>query len=96
VGRVRPGELDRSNRPDDQAEGRHLVRVDPVTGRDLAHIHFGKTLAHAATAPDGSIWMPDKEQNLVYRIDPERAAVIDSFGAGPGPSLRSGRTARCG
>jgi streptogramin lyase len=47
-------------------------------------MHFGKTLAQAATAPDGSIWMPDKEQNLVYRIDPKRAAVIDSFGAGPG------------
>jgi streptogramin lyase len=67
-----------------QADGRHLVRVDPVTGRDLAHMHFGKTLAQAATAPDGSIWMPDKEQKLVYRIDPKRPAVIDSFGAGPG------------
>lgn len=67
-----------------QADGRHLVRVDPVTGRDLAHMHFGKTLAQAATAPDGSIWMPDKEQNVVYRIDPKRATVMDSFGAGPG------------
>jgi YVTN family beta-propeller protein len=67
-----------------QADGRHLVRVDPETGRDLAHMHFGKTLAEAATAPDGSIWMPDKEENVVYRIDPRRSAVIDSFGAGRG------------
>jgi streptogramin lyase len=67
-----------------QADGRHLVRVDPETGRDLAHMQFGKTLAEAATAPDGSIWMPDKEQNVVYRIDPRRPAVIDSFGAGRG------------
>jgi streptogramin lyase len=67
-----------------QADGRHLVRVDPRTGRDLAHMHFGKTLAEAATAPDGSIWMPDKEQNVVYRVDPRRPAVIDSFGAGRG------------
>jgi streptogramin lyase len=47
-------------------------------------MHFGKTLATAATAPGGSIWMPDKEENVVYRIDPQRAAVIDSFAAGPG------------
>jgi virginiamycin B lyase len=67
-----------------QADGKHLVRVDPRTGRDLAHLHFGKTLAEAATAPDGSIWMPDKEQNVVYRIDPKRPAVINSFGAGRG------------
>jgi streptogramin lyase len=47
-------------------------------------MHFGKTLAEAATAPDGSIWMPDKEENVVYRIDPRRSAVIDRFGAGRG------------
>ena len=28
--------------------------------------------------------MPDKEQSLVYRIDPNRPAVVESFGAGPG------------
>jgi streptogramin lyase len=28
--------------------------------------------------------MPDKEQSVVYRIDPKRARVLDSFPAGPG------------
>ena len=67
-----------------QAEGGRLVHVDPRTGRDLAHLRFGRTLAQGAQAPDGSIWMPDKEQSLVYRIDPKRPAVVESFGAGPG------------
>ena len=35
-------------------------------------------------APDGTIWVPDKEQNLVYRVDPSRRRVVDSFPAGPG------------
>ena len=65
-----------------QADGRHLVRVDPVTGASRAHAFRKDT--PAARGSDGSIWMPDKEQNIVYRIDPRRAAVIDSFGGGPG------------
>ena len=28
--------------------------------------------------------LPDKEQSVVYRIDPERERVLDSFPAGPG------------
>jgi streptogramin lyase len=74
-----------------QAEGGHLVHVDPTNGRDLAHLQFGKTLAQGATAPDGSIWMPDKEQSLVFRINPKGPAVTGSFGAGPGAyiSLRA-------
>jgi hypothetical protein len=34
-----------------------------------------------------SIWIANDggtQQSLVYRIDPKRPAVIDSFGAGPG------------
>jgi streptogramin lyase len=70
-----------------QAEGGQVVQVNPVTRRDVAHMHFGRTLAQGAAAPDGSIWMPDKEESLVYRIDPERAAVTGSFAAGPGAYL---------
>ena len=50
---------------------------------DLAGLD-GRTLAQGAAAPDETIWIPEKEQNLVYRIDPAKQRVIDSFPAGPG------------
>jgi streptogramin lyase len=48
-----------------------IARIDPATG-SVERFEVGER------APG------DKEQNLVYRIDPKRPAVIDSFGAGPG------------
>lgn len=59
----------------------------PGTGAVLAHLHVGRTLAQGAEAPDETIWFPDKEQSLVYRIDPVRRRVVDSFPAGPGAYL---------
>ena len=55
--------------------------------RCCAHLHVGRTLAQGAEAPDGTIWFPDKEQSVVYRIDPVRQVVVDSFPAGPGAYL---------
>jgi len=48
---------------------------------------FGRTLAQGSLAPDGTIWIPDKEQSLVYRVDAAAAKVVDSFAAGPGAFL---------
>jgi len=67
-----------------QANTGDLLHFDPVTRRVLAHLEVGRTLATGAVAPDGTIWIPDKEQNLVYRVDRARQRVIDSFPAGPG------------
>jgi YVTN family beta-propeller protein len=67
-----------------QANTGDLVRFDPAARRVLAHLEVGRTLATGAVAPDGTIWVPDKEQNIVYRVDPGRQRVIDSFPAGPG------------
>jgi YVTN family beta-propeller protein len=67
-----------------QANTGDLVQFDPVARRVLAHLEVGRTLAQGAVAPDGTIWVPDKEQNLVYRVDPSRRRVVDSFPAGPG------------
>jgi len=61
-----------------------LVRVDPTSRRVLAKLSFGRTLAQGAVAADGMLWIPDKEQNVVYRVDPKRGRVVDSFPAGPG------------
>jgi streptogramin lyase len=67
-----------------QAGTGDLLHFDPVTRRVLAHLEVGRTLAQGATARDGTIWIPDKEQNLVYRVDPAKQRVIDSFPAGRG------------
>jgi streptogramin lyase len=67
-----------------QANTGDLLHFDPVATRVLAHLEVGRTLAQGAVAPDGTIWVPDKEQNIVYRVDPTRQRVVDSFPAGPG------------
>ena len=67
-----------------QAGDHTLVRLDPSSRAVTAKLSFGSTLAGGALAPDGMIWMPDKEQNVVYRVDPEKAVVVDSFPAGAG------------
>jgi YVTN family beta-propeller protein len=67
-----------------QANTGDLVHVDPKTRRVRAHLEVGRTLAEGATAPEGTIWIPDKEQNVVFRVDPVQERVIDSFPGGPG------------
>jgi streptogramin lyase len=67
-----------------QANDGDLLHIDPATQRVLARMRVGRTLAQGATGRDGTIWMPDKEQSVVYRIDPKRERVLDSFPAGPG------------
>jgi streptogramin lyase len=61
-----------------------LVGLDPATRTVVGRLSFGRTLAQGATAADGTLWMPDKEQSRVYRIDPKAGRVLDSFAAGPG------------
>ena len=67
-----------------QAADNVLVRLDPATRKVRARLSFGRTLAQGALAADGTIWVPDKESNVVHRVDPKTAAVVDSFPAGPG------------
>jgi streptogramin lyase len=67
-----------------QANDNVLVRVDPSSRQVLGKLTFGRTLAQGALAPDGTLWIPDKEQNLVYRVDPKLGRVLDSFQAGAG------------
>lgn len=67
-----------------QANEGDVLHFDPVTRRVLARLQVGRTLVLGAAAPDGTIWMPDKEQSVVYRIDPAKERVVDSFAAGPG------------
>jgi streptogramin lyase len=70
-----------------QAADSDLLEVDPGTGAVLKRLHVGRTLGHCALAPDGTLWVPDKETSVVYRVDPVRGRVLDSFPAGPGAYL---------
>lgn len=67
-----------------QAADDRLIRVDPGTRHVTARLSVGRTLAQGSLAPDGTIWMPDKEASRVYRVDPAKARVVDSFEAAPG------------
>jgi streptogramin lyase len=67
-----------------KAEDNLLVRVDASTRRVVTRLAFGRTLGKGAAAADGTLWVPDKEQSVVYRVDPAGARVEDSFAAGPG------------
>jgi streptogramin lyase len=61
-----------------------LVRLDPRTRKVRARLSFGGTLAHGALAPDGTIWLPDKELNVIHRVDPKTSTVVDHFAGGSG------------
>ena len=65
-------------------DGDAIVRLDPATGTVLGTTHIGRTLVQPASAPDGTIWVPDKEIDTIFRIDPTTGRVIDSFAAGDG------------
>lgn len=61
-----------------------VLRLDPRTGRVLSRLRIGETLAHAALAPDGLVWVTDKQHSVVHRVDVSGRSVVDSFPAGPG------------
>jgi streptogramin lyase len=61
-----------------------VLRLVPGTGALLARVPLGETLAEAAAATDSTIWVTDKQNSVVHRIEPTRGAALDSFPAGPG------------
>ncbi len=67
-----------------QAADNVLVHLDPSSRRVVAKLSVGRTLAQGALAADGTFWIPDKEQSVVYRVDPRTGRVVDSFAAGAG------------
>jgi len=68
-----------------QAADNVLVHVE--RGKVADRLTFGRTLAQGALAPDGTMWVPDKEESVVYRVDPATARVLGSLPAGPGAFL---------
>ncbi|MBA2741286.1 MAG: hypothetical protein H0U46_04670 [Actinobacteria bacterium] len=61
-----------------------VLRIDAESGNVLDRLRLGGTPAEAAGAPDGLVWVTDKERSLVHRVDPARVELVDSFAAGAG------------
>jgi streptogramin lyase len=61
-----------------------VSRVDPQAGEVLSRLQLGGTPADIIAAPDGLVWVTDKERSLVIRVDPQGKKVVDTFPAGPG------------
>jgi virginiamycin B lyase len=62
----------------------YAVRVDPTTRRVAAAVPVPGTPAGIAAAPDGTIWVAEKERNTITRIDPATNRVLDVSAAGRG------------
>jgi streptogramin lyase len=65
-------------------DGDTLVRLDPADGLVTRVVHVGRTLVQPALAPDGTLWVPDKEIDRIFRVDAQTGRVVDSFPAGNG------------
>jgi len=66
------------------ADGNALVHLDSRTNRVLGTTRFGRTLGRPIVAGDGTIWVPDKEIDRVFRVDPASGKPVDSFAGGDG------------
>jgi len=62
----------------------YALRIDPATGGTIATFRIPGTPAQPAAAPDGTIWVAEKERNTVTRIDPKTNTILDVSGAGHG------------
>ncbi len=62
----------------------YAVRVDPTTDRVTATFPIPGTPAEVAAAPDGTIWVAEKERNTLTRIDPTKNRIVDVTPAGRG------------
>jgi streptogramin lyase len=71
-----------------------IVRVDARSGRLLSALPLDGTFADAAAAPDGTVWVTDKEHSVVLRFTPDGRHELDRFRAGPGAFAiaRAGRS----
>jgi DNA-binding beta-propeller fold protein YncE len=65
-------------------DGDLLALLDARDGRVLRVRHVGRTLVQPALGPDGTLWVPDKELDMIFRVDPATGALVGSFPAGDG------------
>ena len=54
------------------ADDNALVHLDPKSERVLGTVRVGRTLGHPSAAANGTVWVPDKEIDRVFLVDPRR------------------------
>ena len=59
-------------------------RRSPARDGVLSRLLIDETLAYSAEAPDGLVWVTDKQHSVVHRVTTDGRSVVDSFPAGPG------------
>jgi streptogramin lyase len=62
----------------------YALRVSPTSGTVVASFRIPGTPAQPAVAPNGLIWVAEKERNTVTRLDPATDAIVDVSPAGRG------------
>jgi streptogramin lyase len=62
----------------------YVVRVDAGTKRVVAAFRIPGTPAGIARAPDGIVWVAEKEHDTITRVDPISNKIIDVTAAGNG------------
>jgi YVTN family beta-propeller protein len=67
-----------------QTDDNLLVHLDPTTRKVVGSQRLGRTLGQPSAAADGTIWVPDKELDVVFRVDPGTGKAIDSLPGGDG------------
>jgi streptogramin lyase len=66
------------------ADDNALVHLDPRTESVVGTTRFGRTLGHPSAGGDGTVWVPDKEIDRVFRVDPASDRPVASFVGGDG------------
>ena len=62
----------------------YAVRIDPRTRRVITSFRIRGTPAGVAAAPDGLVWVAEKEHDTITRIDPISNKIVDVTPAGNG------------
>ena len=62
----------------------YALRINASNGRVIASFRIRGTPAEVAAAPDGTIWVAEKERDTITRIDPVTNHVIDVIPGGDG------------
>jgi YVTN family beta-propeller protein len=60
-------------------DGDTLVHIDPASGGVSGVVHAGRTLGQAALGADGTLWVPDKEIDRIFRLDATTGQLLESF-----------------
>jgi virginiamycin B lyase len=62
----------------------YALRFDPTKRRVVGTFAIPGTPAELAPAPDGTIWIAEKERNTITRVDPQTNRILDVMAAGRG------------